>query len=161
MRNHTPRTSRADSEKQLIEIANQMIPKLSMSGHHRHYMGNQNPDSFFMDQSGLHAQVEVLSNEKLGFIIGKSMRVNETTPWRASRVTGYGQVDLRAESGKYVLVYLARIVIAAAIYDILATEHMIRIETDPTAQPVAYNPPPLLKEFVLSVRLKNRTRRKS
>ncbi len=159
MRNHTPRTSRADSEEQIIEIANQMIPGLHMADIFRYYMGFQSPDNFFDIRSGLYTQLEVLSNEKLGFIIGKS--ISRKTLWRVSCLAAYGQVDLRSDGGKQALVYLASIVIAAAIYDILATEHAIRSEMDPTAQPVAYIPPLLLKEFVLSVRLKNRTRRKS
>ncbi len=147
------RSVRSDSEKRLIEIAHQMIPGLHMSDRYRLRMAACAPHEFFMDRSNLSTQLEKLSDEKLGFIIGQALRDERGTLWRNSRVLEWSRADID-DGGRETLVYLASIVIAAAIYDILATEHVIRIEQGSIAQSVTYQPPLLLRNFVSRVRLK-------
>ncbi len=147
------RSVRSDSEKKLIEIAHQMIPGLHMSDRYRLRMAACAPHEFFMDRSNLSAQLEKLSDEKLGFIIGQALRDERGTLWRNSRILGWGRADIDDDGGRETLVYLASIVIAAAVYDILATEHVIGIEQGSIAQFVTYQPPLLLRNFVSRVRL--------
>ena len=161
-KDNQPRKTRAkrDPEEQLIEIANQMLQLCSKKCAVNPSWAMQcGPATFCLRLEGLYEQLDVLSSEKLGFIVGIGLGLNTRTLWRHTSIE---QLDSLAayfppagswNLGKHVLVGLARLVIAAAIYDIMATEYVLGSSLDMRRNKFDYDPPHKLKMFVRRVRL--------
>lgn len=118
--------------------------------------------TFCLRIEGIYEQVNALSSEKLGFIVGMGLGSNTVTPWRK---TALGQTDSLIHffppgswnPGRHVLVGLARLVISAAIYDILITEYILKLLDNKEKIAVEYMQTHKLRKFVKRVRLGQKT----
>ncbi|HEY0908301.1 MAG TPA: hypothetical protein VGE35_03050 [Candidatus Paceibacterota bacterium] len=148
-------------EETLIETANKMINECRQASSALYWdeATRLEPPTFFQSISGLSHRLETnFSPETLGEIGALGLGHSSSTDWRRTSmldICGPGprrDFDFDMVDGKMLLVRLARIVIAAAMYDILATRHTLSIEAGSVPRSTTYVPPKLLREYVRKVR---------
>ena len=106
----------------------------------------------YQDDSRLRKFLAGLSRSKNADIV--SLSIDKPTEFRISNIRKLIDFDKLPLRGDALVGTLAGAIIFAAIFDILATEAVIRIETDPCVRCLDYNPRPKMREFVWEHRFK-------
>jgi len=147
-------------EEVLIETANKMInecQRMSQSSfwNKATYI---TPRDFSLSVGGLSPRLEPFSPATLGEIAAQGLAAGHVSDWRRTWMELVHVEPQAFETGilmggKMMLGRLARIVVVGAMYDILATQHVLLIESGGIARSMTYMPPRLLRKYVSFVRL--------
>lgn len=107
-------------------------------------------------RSAVAAHVQVMTLEKLGWVIANAVSPEHPTPYRKTSVAdveGKNRfIEWTGHGARNLLTEMAMSVIIAAMYDILASRFYAEVQEGPVPRSIAYQPTPSMEAFIHRLR---------